>query len=89
MANQIKCMRCKVPLQGLIVDGKPKGKFSCPRCGRGDTYPNILREIGEQAKEKAADKITGAFERATRGSKSLTFKKSRRPKKVYRFTVDL
>lgn len=90
MANssEIKCARHNVPLKGEVVDGQPKGAYSCPVCGVGDTYQNIVREIGEYMVEKAADEISAGFERAARGSDILTFKKGRRPKKVYRFVVD-
>ena len=89
ISNNIKCATHNVPLKGEVVDGQPKGTFSCPVCGIGDTYENIMREIGEYASEKAADMLADTLERSTRGCDFLTFKKGHHPKKVHRFIVDL
>lgn len=87
--EKVKCAACNVPLQGRAVDVDSQIIFSCPSCGNGDTEENVMREIGEQARDKVADEIAASFERATRSSKTVTFKKGSRPKKVYRFRIDL
>jgi hypothetical protein len=87
--EQVKCAKCRVALKGRIVDSKPQGKFICPICGEGDTHENVMREVGDYMQDKAAERMAAAFKKAVRGSKSMTFRENRRPKKRYRFFVDL
>lgn len=87
--EHVKCAKCNVPLEGTLVDGEPQGEFTCPICGTGDTYENVMREIGEFASEKAADVLSAEFEQVARHSDVMTFTNGHRPKKVYRFIIDL
>lgn len=87
--HTIKCAACNVPLQGEVIDGKPEGTFACPTCGVSDSHENIMREIGDYTRENMVHELSRTLERATRGSKFLTLKKRHRPKKVYRFIIDL
>lgn len=87
--KDIKCATCNVALQGNVAEPKPDDVVTCPSCGASDTRENVMREIGEYARDKASDFIARGFKNATRGSKHLTFKEKLRPKKVYRFIVDL
>ncbi len=89
MANKpIKCAKCNVPLQGS-ADPKSEGVFSCPSCGASDTLENIQREIGEYAAEKTAEFLSGNWRELARNNKFLKVTEHPRPKKLYRFVVDL
>lgn len=85
---QIKCAKCKIPLQGPR-NPKPQDRFSCPKCGIGDSYQNVMREVGNQAEDYLANRITQAMRNATRGSKHLKFTEKPRAKRSYRFIVDV
>lgn len=85
----IKCARCNVPLEGKIVDGEAQEYFSCPRCGVGDTHENIMRELADYTEEKAAEFLSKTMSDIARKSKFITFRENSRPKKRYRFVVDL
>ena len=87
--REVKCGKCNVPLQGPADDPKPKKIFFCPKCGVSDTYENVMREVEEYVTEEAGDYIASGFEKATRGSKYLTFKKGHRMKRAHRFIVEM
>jgi len=85
----IKCAKCDVPLQGAATDPQPTDMVSCPKCGVSDSLENVIREVGEYVEEKTAEYLAGEMRDATRGSKTMTFKEKPRPKKTYRFIMDL
>ena len=85
----VKCAKCDVVLQGNVVDTQSNDRFSCPSCGEGDTYENVMREVGDSALDQMGDAFTKTIKSALRGSKHLTFKEKHRPKKSRRFFIDL
>ena len=86
---QIKCAKCKVPLQGP-ADAQPQDRFACPSCGEGDSLDNILREVGEVAGDQAADFLERGMRRAARQSGGfIKIKEQPRGKRSHRFIVDL
>ena len=87
--KHIKCAACNVPLQGPSIEPEPDDVLACPNCGTSDTFRNVMREVEQYIAGKAKDNISASLEKATRGSDFMTFKKSRRTKKVYRFVIDL
>lgn len=86
---KFKCAKCNVPLQGSGVEPKAGDIISCPACGESDTLENVLSEVGEYMRDHFASKLATDFRKAARGSKFLKFREGHRPKKVYRFIVDL
>ncbi len=76
-----------MPLEGP-ADAEPQSVFACPTCGASDRLENIEREIAEYIAEKTGNEIDSMFADLARSSKSMTFEKSARPKKVYRFIID-
>lgn len=86
--KNVLCGACYVPLEG-IANGESQDRFTCPSCGHSDTRENVLREVGEYAKEMAAQHLEKTMADAARGSKFLKFKPAYRPQRVYRFIVDL
>ncbi|MBL4692637.1 MAG: hypothetical protein JKY92_04840 [Magnetovibrio sp.] len=87
--NQIKCATCNIALAPPSNDPQPHEIVSCPECGVSDTYENIIQEVKEYATEQAGDKLSSMLESTAKKSKIMSFKKERRPKKNYRFIVDL
>jgi len=85
---EVKCAACKVALQGPSVP-KPQDRFSCPKCGVGDSYENVMREVGEHAQEQLADGLARSMRAATRGNKYVKFTEKPRAKHSHRFIVDL
>lgn len=86
---KFKCAKCDAPLQGNGVEPKPGDIISCPDCGESDTLENVLSEIGEYASDHFAGKLSADLRKIASGSKFLQFSEGNRPKKVYRFVVDL
>ena len=87
-AHEVKCAKCKIPLQGP-TNPKPQDRFSCPKCGIGDSFDNVMREVGDQAREHVANLTAKMLRDATRGSKHLKFTEKPRAKSARRFIVDL
>jgi NAD-dependent SIR2 family protein deacetylase len=85
--TEVQCAKCKVTLQGP-ADPKPQDVFSCPKCGTGDRFDRVMREVSEYVEEKMAEKFSRSLGDATRGSKNLKVTQKPRPKKVYRFIID-
>lgn len=86
--HEIKCGKCKVPIKGPLKPNR-KSRFTCPSCGRSDTFDNIERVVQEYMLDKTAERMGREMEKATRGFESIKFKRQPRRKKVYRFVVDL
>lgn len=86
--TQVLCGRCKVPLKGP-GDSDPQGRFSCPKCGNGDTRENVLREVGEHVKEQAARHLQEEMRSTARSSKFIKFEGKPIPKRSYRFIADI
>jgi hypothetical protein len=86
--TEVKCATCKVALQGPSAP-KPQDRFSCPKCGIGDSYENVMREVGNHAREQLADGLARSMRAATRGSKYVKFVEKPRAKRAHRFIVDL
>lgn len=85
--RNVKCGQCKVALE---VVTEPHGKIArCPRCGTSDTLDNVIREVGEYAKEQAAQHLEKKMASIARGSKFMKFTPAHRPKKRHRFIVDV
>lgn len=84
---EVKCAQCKIALQGP-TNPKPQDRFSCPRCGIGDSYQNVMRDVRGHVEEQLGNRITQLMRNATRGSKYLQFTEKPRAKRRYRFIVD-
>ena len=88
--HEIKCAKCNVALKGSSVNPEPNDIVACPNCGISDTFENAVREASTGLAEDLGNSIIAdAFEKATRGSDFMTFKKDKRPKKQRRFTIDI
>ena len=86
--RDVLCGEHKVPLEGP-ADVKPEHRYSCPVCGVGDTYENVFREVGDYAKEKTAEHFEEMMSGIAKGSKMMTFTPATRPKRSYRFIINL
>jgi hypothetical protein len=86
--TEVKCGTCKVPLKGP-VDAKADDRFTCPEGGNGDTYENVLREVGEYVKEQTAQHLERQMADIARWNKMFQFTPASRPQQSYRFIVDL
>jgi hypothetical protein len=82
--TEAKCAKCKIPLQGPS-DPQPQDRFSCPECGVGDSFENVMREVGDQVEERLASSLHAA----TRSNKHVKFTEKPSAKRAYRFIVDL
>lgn len=83
--EHVKCVACKARLEGR-KQANGQMYFACPKCGVGDTLDKIQAELVDQAKEKMRQVMLGAFRKT--GSK-WKVTESVRPKRRYRFFVDL
>lgn len=90
MANQMVKSLCgayKVELVS-IANHNPQDWFACPICKVGDTRENVLREVGEHAKEVAARYLQEGMRKAARNAKFITFSGKPVPQGNYRFVSD-
>lgn len=87
MPNEVKCADCKVPLE-LSTDPNGEKRLTCPSCGVGGGYDEVMSEIGEQIRGRAGDALSAALANAARGSKSVTYKRGTRSNKRQRFIRD-
>ena len=85
-ARKVKCAPCKCALHGPR-NPKPDDRISCPRCGVGDTFDAVMREVGEYVKEQAAIALNGSVRDAARGSKYLGIATTVRPEGGHRFVI--
>ena len=85
--KSILCGKCRVPLEGS-ANPKPKDRYSCPRCGNGDTVENVLSEAKSFVTEMAQRKLQESMRQAARGSKFIKFDGKPIPKRTYRFITD-
>jgi hypothetical protein len=83
-----KCAECRVPIKGP-ADPKAEDVFACPDCGASDSHENIVRELGEYAAEKAAERISARWRDIARKSKLVKLTEQPRQHKIYRFVIDL
>ena len=82
------CGKCKVALEVVANDDGEIGR--CPRCGNSDTLDNIMRIVGDYALEQAAKGIDDVIAGIAKDSKSvLQYTPNVRPKKTYRFIVNM
>jgi hypothetical protein len=81
------CGRCKVALEVVTENDSEIGR--CPQCGNSDTLDNVLRIVGDYALEKTAEGFDDAIGGAVRSSKFLQYTPAVRPKKSYRFIIDM
>lgn len=86
--HNVLCGHCKVPLEGP-VDHKPDSRFSCPSCGAGDTYDNVMREVQEHFQEQTAKHVQNILRDTARGSKSFKFQGGFIPQRTHRFITNL
>jgi hypothetical protein len=88
VTTDIKCAKCKVPIQGL---GKPDPKSIgvCPVCGASDTQENIMREAGEYVHQQTTENLGNPFRDLARRHKSFKFTEAPRQKRAFRFIVDI
>lgn len=86
--TNVQCGLCKVPLKAP-VEPKAEDVIICPECGDSDTYENVLREVRDYVEEQAAQHLEKALASGVKGSDMLKFTPTVRPKRTYRFIVDL
>jgi hypothetical protein len=86
-AQSILCGDCRIPIEGP-ADGQGDSVFSCPSCGRSDTYENVLKEVKAFFTELAQRSLQKSMRKAARGSKMLQFKGKPIPEKTYRFITN-
>lgn len=85
---EIKCATCNVALQGP-VESKPDDMVTCPACGQGDTFDNVMREVRDHIKEQMADYASRVVMEPFRRSKLFKVSQTPRVKKRHRFVVNL
>jgi len=88
MTEQVKCAQCKVPVKGP-ADPNDDSVFTCPSCGRSDTYQAIIKEIEASSAHQVEDKFASDMERIARTSEHMQVRRSGPPQKKPRFFVDL
>ena len=86
--DHVKCAKCDIALE-RVPDPNPENRFVCPSCSTGDTFDNIQREVGEYAQEIAMQHFAAEMRDMVRGKPGMDFEEKPRPKKVYRFVIDL
>lgn len=85
--HKILCGSCKTDLKGPS-DPKPDDVITCPTCGNGDTFENVLREAKEYIANGFSKSLGDMLAKSTRNSKFVKFKSQRAPQRSYRFVVD-
>ena len=90
MSNHtVTCATCHIPIEGPD-DPQPDSRLSCPSCGAGDTYKNVMSEIEEQVTEQAGTSIDKMLRDTFRGNDSIKVTGHHHPShKRYRFVIDL
>jgi hypothetical protein len=87
--GQVKCAICRIDIVGP-EDPQPNSYFSCPACGNGDTYENMLQEIADQLANKTATRIYEMFTGLHGHSGRMKISSTHSPnQKRYRFFVDV
>lgn len=66
---------------------KPSDYCSCPKCGVGDTYENVLADVKAYVTEQAARSLQKSLKKVASSSKSMTYKAGRITTANYRFIV--
>lgn len=84
----ILCGSCKVPVEGP-ADPKPQDTITCPRCGRHDSFKNVMASINRHATDLLGNQLQEGIARAARGNKFMKFESKSIPKRSYPFIADL
>ncbi len=82
------CGKCKVPLEGA-AKANDQTVFACPKCRRGDTRKNVMRDVTKHVEEVTARHFQEGLRRSARGSGLLKVTSKPIPKGSYRFISNL
>lgn len=85
---KILCGSCKVGLEGP-ANAKDHDVLACPRCGRSDTFKNVMGEVTKHAEEVTARMVQKTLSSTFGGSKNTKFSHNPIPHRSYRFVSDL
>jgi hypothetical protein len=84
----ILCGSCRIPVEGP-TDPSVQDTFSCPSCGKADTFDNVMASARAFSVEFAANLLQESIRKATRGSKIIKATLHPIQKGNYPFVVDI
>ncbi len=71
-SQSVLCGACHVAVQGP-ANPNPQDTFSCPSCGRADSFESIMASVKAFVVEMTQRHMQESMRKAARGSKSLKF----------------
>lgn len=86
--KSVLCGACHVAVKGP-TDPKPEDTFSCPSCGRTDSFENVMASVKAFVMEVSHRHLQESMRQAARGSKLIKFESKPVPKGDHAFIVDL
>jgi hypothetical protein len=84
----ILCGSCKVPVEGP-ADPNPQDTITCPRCGRHDSFQNVMASVTQHATDLMGNNLHDSFARSMRGNKFVKVTSKRIPQRSYPFISNL
>lgn len=84
----ILCGSCKVPVEGP-ADPQPQDTITCPRCGRHDSFKNVMASVERHATDLIGNNFHDRLSSSMRGNKFVKVKSKRIPKRSHPFITDL
>lgn len=91
MANEtvtVLCGRCKVGVDGP-PNPKPQDTITCPKCGRSDSFKNVMASVEKFSTDLLQKKMSEGFKRAFSGSKGVKFTAKPVPSRSYPFITNM
>lgn len=70
--QSVLCGACHVEVQGP-ADPKPQDVFTCPSCGRSDSFESVMASVESFVLEMTDRHLQESMRKAARGSKFLKF----------------
>lgn len=85
--EEILCGTCRVPLEGP-ANPEPQDRYTCPRCGNGDTVENVLAEVNAFVQEAAQGALDKSLRDALRGNDFIKVTGKPIQRRQYRFVTN-
>lgn len=87
-SQKILCGSCRIPVEGP-ANPDTQDVFSCPKCGRSDTFKNVMASAKAFVTELAARSLQETMRKGLGGSKFIKIESKPIPKKSHRFITDM